>query len=360
MSGYHIGCCITAHGLGHAARTLAVMEALARLTPVRFTVVSTVPGWFFAGSDLLSIARYELLTDIGLIQHSPLHEDIAATINALKQFYPLRQKNRIVLANLFADCDLVLCDIAPAGIVAAAEAGIPSVLLENFTWDWIYQGYCSQYPELTPFIRDLQELFARADYRIQASPVCQPGDADLTVGPIAREFRRSRQATRHLLHLDEAARVVLVSMGGAGDSRVRLREPDDGETVFLVPGEIEQSRKSAQGGIVFADRNMHHPDLVAASDAVIGKVGYSTLAEVYHAGTAFGYLPRSQFRESGPLTAFIGQEMAGVEIAEQDLATGRLDRYLPALFTAEVPEPRYENGAGRCAQFLLDLLAQKV
>ena len=36
----------------------------------------------------------------------------------------------------------------------------------------------------------------------------------------------------------------------------------------------------------FSDgRSVFHPDLVNASDAVIGKAGYNTLAEVFYAGT---------------------------------------------------------------------------
>jgi hypothetical protein len=36
-----IGCCITPHGLGHAARACAVMEALSLRLPVHYKIVST-------------------------------------------------------------------------------------------------------------------------------------------------------------------------------------------------------------------------------------------------------------------------------------------------------------------------------
>jgi hypothetical protein len=42
----------------------------------------------------------------------------------------------------------------------------------------------------------------------------------------------------------------------------------------------------------------YYPDLQAASDAVTSKLGYSTLAEAYHAGVPFGFLPRVRFPES--------------------------------------------------------------
>lgn len=65
------------------------MEELTSRSTVRFTVVSSVPGWFFTSFGALSLSRHELQTDVGLIQHPPLHEDIATTMVALKQFYAL-------------------------------------------------------------------------------------------------------------------------------------------------------------------------------------------------------------------------------------------------------------------------------
>ena len=40
-------------------------------------------------------------------------------------------------------CQLIICDISPMGIVVAQKARVPSVLIENFTWDWVYENYVS-------------------------------------------------------------------------------------------------------------------------------------------------------------------------------------------------------------------------
>ena len=37
--------------------------------------------------------------------------------------------------------DLVVGDIPPLAFEAAGRAGIPSIALGNFTWDWIYAAY---------------------------------------------------------------------------------------------------------------------------------------------------------------------------------------------------------------------------
>ena len=66
-----------------------------------------------------------------------------------------------------------------------------------------------------------------------------------------------------------------------------------------------------------------HPDLVNAADVVIGKAGYSTIAEVYQAGVPFGYVPRTNFRETDKLVAFIEKEMQGICIDADDFLAGK-------------------------------------
>jgi hypothetical protein len=41
---FRIGCCISGHGFGHATRTIAVLQALARQLEMELTIVSTVPA----------------------------------------------------------------------------------------------------------------------------------------------------------------------------------------------------------------------------------------------------------------------------------------------------------------------------
>ncbi len=40
--------------------------------------------------------------------------------------------------------DLVVTDVAALPCAAAAAAGIPAVILSNFTWDWIYEGFLEE------------------------------------------------------------------------------------------------------------------------------------------------------------------------------------------------------------------------
>ena len=49
-------------------------------------------------------------------------------------------------------------------------------------------------------------------------------------------------------------------------------------------------------------------------DVVIGKLGYSTLAEAYQAGVPYGFIRRPGFRESDILADYVGARMSALEV----------------------------------------------
>ncbi len=89
---------------------------------------------------------------------------------------------------------------------------------------------------------------------------------------------------------------------------------------------------------------------------MIARLGYSTLAEAYHAGVPFGYLPRDRFPESPIIAAFARQEMDAMAISTEAFVAGN---WLPAaeqlLALPRRPHPAL-NGADQAAEFLLRLL----
>ena len=173
---------ISSHGFGHAARAAGVMEAISRIdSSIRFEIFTSIPSWFFQ-DNLCGLFNYHLLlTDLGLVQKTPFEEDFSETLRRLNQLLPyddsiitnISQKLKILT------CKLVICDIAPMGHLIAKKARIPSVLVENFTWDWIYEGYPDQDASIHAHIAYLRELFNSADVHIQTEPVCHRRSVDL-------------------------------------------------------------------------------------------------------------------------------------------------------------------------------------
>jgi hypothetical protein len=194
-----IACFITPHGFGHAARATAVMLKLSEIYPgIQFHIYTKVPQWFFTGSGLQNFTYHDLLTDIGLAQATSFEEDLDITIERLEHFLPFDQRLIASLAQELTSlaCQMILCDISPLGLAAAHHAGIPSLLIENFTWDWIYQGYPDHRERFSKYIMLLSGLFQQADFHIQTRPICFPRSVDRSVNPVSRAVIQPRAVIR--------------------------------------------------------------------------------------------------------------------------------------------------------------------
>ena len=353
---------VSAHGFGHAARAAAVMAAVHQADPgARFEIFTTVPHWFFDNCLAGPFACHPLHTDVGLVQKSPLEEDLRATLAALDAFYPLNDNRVQAAASRLGHlgCRLVICDIAPLGIAVARRAGLPSVLIENFTWAWIYDGYPDYGPQLLPHAAYLRELFAAADHHVQAEPVCAAGAADLTVAPISRPFCHSTAHTRRQLAVPDEKKLVVLTLGGTAASPGRLNTDTLPEDVFLVvPGSCDQIGRTGPILRLPPNSGIYHPDLIRAADAVIGKAGYSTLAEVYQADVPFGCVSRAAFREAPILETFAREQLRSLNVPPASLADGSWAEIVPTLAALPAPGTKPVNGALAVAGFIKGIVDQ--
>ncbi len=351
---------ISPHGFGHAARTTAIMAALRELDEtIRFEIFTTVTPDFFRLSLGNAFNYHRVVTDVGLVQLSPLRHDLPATLERLDALLPLAEPGIERLARQLRHhrCALVLCDIAPLGIAAARAAGLPSVLIENFTWDWIYRDYVDAAPGLGRHIDYLARVFHSADYHIKTAPVCEPGDSDLLTAPISRKPRQPAHLIRSALEVPEGSKMVLISMGGVkNDYRSLDRLNDFPQTCFVVPGAAETPRVDGNRVLLPHHSDFYHPDLVNAADAIIGKIGYSTLAEVYHAGIPFGYIPRPSFPETEVLTTYVRTHCNGFAITAAAFEDCRWPGHVADLLRLPRLRRNTPNGASRAARFIQGVL----
>lgn len=332
-----------------------MLAELATRLPLLADIYGAVPPWIFAQSLDCPLSCRPLVTDVGFVQRSAVEEDLSATLARLEGMLPF---DAALIDTLAAElrqrhCRLVLCDIAALGIVVARRAGIPSVLVENFTWDWIYGGYLEQCPGLMPYQDQLRALYALADHHVQAEPVCAPRAAAHQVGLICRAPRSSRPEMRQRLGLREDQALVLVTMGGVGaalDIDALRAHP---EAVFLLPGGRGEERWQDNLRLLPAEGRWSHPDLMAASDLVVGKLGYSTLAEACQSGTPFAVIDRPLFPESAVLSGLARQRLAVRELSAQALADGSWLRELPELLRLPHRPAGRQRGAAEVAELLL-------
>lgn len=346
---------VSPHGFGHASRSAAVLNELRAIRPdVEPSVFTTVPEWFWESVLDGPFGYYEALTDVGMVQLSPIEEDPHATLRALEAIRPLETRARELARTIERlDCRLVVCDISPLGLVAARLARLPSVLVESFTWDWIYESYFDSEPGLREVAAEMAVAFDGADVRIQTEPVCRRAAGALAVPPIYRRTRSSAEEVRDRLDLRSRRPLVLITMGRGSwslDYLERLRAATDLSFVaFAGTPELER-----HGNVrLLPERSpVSVPDLIAASDVLVGKLGYSSVAEAWAGGTRYAFVPRPAFREGELLAAFVRERLPSLELDGAQFLTGDWLDPVRALLQRPRSERPAENGAETVARVL--------
>ena len=348
------------------------MEALHAQDPsTRFDLFTTVPEWLFRHSLDGLFRHHPYVADVGLRQTSALEFDVEATRDAVEAFISQAPRDADSLADRVngLGCSAVVCDISPLGLMVAERAGLPSVLVENFTWDWLYEPLATQDPAFVPIVEWMRARFAEAGQRIQARPRCEPlAKSDLVVPPISRRPRRERPDVRAELDVGGDAPLVLITMGGVSQPLpflAELRKRDD--VTFVVTGSehpfvrVGPSRLMTREGnlrLFHSAARVFMPDLIRTADWVVAKLGYGTLAEVWAAGRPLGYVGRSDFRETGPLKNFARSEIPSLEISEADFSTGTwIDRIDDLLALGSAPE-KGTNGSEAAARWIMEATAK--
>ncbi len=352
---------VSAHGFGHAARASAVMAAIRRIEPTYpVDVFTQIPAWFFEESVQGPVHYHALKTDVGMMQQDPFSADVPKTLEGLAHFLPLSENHVAGLAKQLQEkgCQAVVCDISPLGIAVAQKTGIPSILIENFTWDWIYEPYLGKYPAFESIISQLRDLFSSADVHLQTEPICAPKKDRLQLKPIGRSPKSPSDIVRSKLGVSPSTPLVLITMGGIATQHTFLDQLYNLSSVmFVVPHTVQTISKHRNVIVLPHHSEFYHPDLVYASDLVIGKLGYSTLAEVGHAGKPFAYILRKDSRESNILADYAINHLQGIALSENDFISCNWIRRIPELLKLKATVPVFKNDAAMAANLILTLKA---
>lgn len=348
----HLAVFVSPHGFGHAARASAVMEALHRAVGAHFELFTSAPRWFFDESVRGLYRYHQVVTDVGFRQRSALAVDLDATLDAVRGLVPFDDDlvSGLALEVRLAGCQAVLCDIAPLGVAVAERAGLPSILVQNFTWSWLYEPHLHEAPGLDELSAELDRWVGRSTLHLLAEPFCHPDPrAHASVAPVSRPARRGREEIRGEMGLPTEGRVVVLTMGGYQEDMPfleRLAEMED--VTFLVTG-CHDTRVEGNLHLFDNGTRLYMPHLVRAADAVVAKLGYSTLAEVWREGRPLAVVTRSGFRETPPLRDWALARLPGFEIPGADFAAGGWVERIPELLALDAPAPQTRGGAEEVA-----------
>jgi L-arabinokinase len=352
---------VSGHGFGHSTRVGEVLRAVRRQAPQQpMAVVTSAPESLYREAVPGPLLFRAVECDVGLAQRGALVIDVEATIARWREFvadWTERVETEAAWLRSIG-AEIVLGDVPPLAFAAAQTAGLPSIALANFSWDWIYAHLARQHAVFAA----PAEWAARA-YRSADRLLRLPFYGDLSVFRaiedvplVARRARAPRAELRRRLGFGDD-RVVLLSFGGLGlpgfdparfarheDYRFVMSEPiPNAPANFQV---LDRSRLDAVG--------MGYVDLVAAVDVVVTKPGYGIVSDCIGTGTRLVYTDRGDFPEYPILVEQMARWLPVAYVTNAALAQGEIVEALESVLTRPVPAPPDLEGADRVAARLLE------
>jgi L-arabinokinase len=362
---------VSGHGFGHASRDIEIINALRERRPGLPVVVRTgAKRWIF---DLTLKAPVEFQPfdcDTGVVQIDSLRLDEEATIRRAAAFYADFDAKVAGERDLLRSLGpaVVVGDVPPLAFAAAHAAGLPSIAVANFTWDWIYEDYEPERFGAGDLVRQVREACGLADLFLRL-PLwggfeMAPPEATRDLPLVARRSVRDPTETRKALGLPLDRKLVLLSFGGHGlrDLSPRAFDVFGEEFIAVLTGHLEMSdaaRRSDRGVLEFDEQALYddgwrYEDLVAAVDVVATKPGYGIIAECAAHQTALLYTSRGNFIEYEVLVQEMPHYVRSQYIPQEDLFAGKWLPYLDELLAQDRPEPADVSGAAVAADLILD------
>jgi L-arabinokinase len=359
----------SSHGFGHAVRDIELLNEIGRRQPqLKIILRSSVPRWFLEASLRVPVDVQAADVDTGVVQIDSLRIDEQQTARKAARYYAdfdARVEAERVLLETTA-CDLVVGDIPPLAFAAADRAGVPSVAVGNFTWDWIYAAY-PQFARIAPdVIPTIGAAYAKAALALRLP--MHGGFDTMTdviedIPHIARHSAQGREVARRLLGANIAETIVLSSFGGFGLTldyeniartnpfRVIVTEQEFAHQVN-APNLVRLSRQE------MSSRGLNYEDLVAAADVVVSKPGYGIVSECIANRTALLYTTRGRFAEQDVFMREMPKALRCLGLPQEDLLSGRWGDAVSALLAQEAPPGvPPTDGAAVAAAAILRLLS---
>ena len=356
---------ISGHGFGHASRQIEIINACARAMPgVRIFIRSSASRLLF---DRTVTAGFELddrPCDTGVVQIDSLRLDEAETIRRALEFHRTfdARAGQEAAALRSHGARFVVSDAPALGCAAAAVAGIPSVVISNFTWDWIYSGYAEHLTSAPGLIPAIQRAYrqAAAAWRLPMHGGFETFARISDLPFVARHATRAREETRRTLGLALDRRLALTSFsiyGADGIDFARLDSTRDWDVILTGNGAPPPSRVGThyvhEPSLYGA--GLRYEDLVAACDVVVTKPGYGIISECIANGTALVYTSRGRFVEYDVLVRAMPLYLRCAYLDQQALFGGRWRAALDAALDTPPPSEKPKtDGADVAARMIAE------
>lgn len=332
---------ISAHGYGHAARSLPVIEAL--LQRQRVLVVSRVPARFFQGK----VEVRERSFDVGLVQVDSVRGDVPATLRLCQELMAHEAELLAEEEDFLRErgVHLVVTDSPALPLTAARRCGIPGLLLASFGWDYIYQPFVEEDPAWQTICEWFRGHYANA-IRVLRYPFAAPMPNCEEMPLVARPGRSRREALARQTGADLGHPWVLLWFHQLEIDPAWLQTMP--YEFFVLPG-LDWSGPNCHQ--VSGD---NFSDLVASVEVVVSKPGFGIVSDCIANEKPLVYVPRTDFSEAFLLEAAIQRHLRHVRLETEDAYSGNWGPAIDAALRDRRPVAAVPvDGAGFIADRIL-------
>ncbi|OIW14364.1 hypothetical protein TanjilG_15718 [Lupinus angustifolius] len=297
---------VTGHGFGHATRVTEVVRHLI-LAGHDVHVVTGAPDFVFT-SEIQSPRLFirKVLLDCGAVQADALTVDRLAS---LEKYSETAVKPRASILEIETEwlnsikADLVntlhfadpckantrkqVSDVVPVACRAAADAGIRSVCVTNFSWDFIYAEYVMAAGiHHRSIVWQIAEDYSHCEFLIRLPGYCpMPAFRDVIDVPlVVRRLHKSAKEVRKELGIDNDVKLVILNFGGQVITYLRPShsvkpEPSGWKLkedylpegwLCLVCGASES--EDLPPNFKKLAKDAYTPDIIAASDCMLAHI----------------------------------------------------------------------------------------
>ncbi len=354
---------ISGHGFGHATRMFAVMDALIAKEPsIHIYARTRVPKRLFGGLPASFFQHYDVALHVGIVEQDIFSQDLYSTLRRCSEISAAQ--DRIVDAELEfvrrEGINVIVSDIPPLASEVGQAAGVPTIAIGNFSWDFIYEPYVQTHPDFAGLIDEIRASYAKTDILLRL-----PFHDEMGAFPRRRDIplvvrRRTAQPEEIQARLGirpgDPRSIILLSL--------RMSE-------IVPPRAVQQLTESDEFIVLSSDplafetgNNVHvlgpewrpreFPDMVGVSDLVISKLGYGIVSECISARTPLIYLPRDDFAEYELLRSEMREVLPSYLMPRDDFLEGKWYDHVKSFLSGQFDWPPVRiDGAEVAADLIL-------
>ena len=311
---------ISSHGFGHMTRCLSIIEYILKYTEYNIYIACDKFQNDFAKSYLEDykdrIIYKDLTTDIGFInKKDSLEVDKELLEDKLLNF--INTWDEVVLEEVNSLKELsikcVINDISPIGCLVGKALGLDTILISNFTWIEQYE-YLNIDEDIISAFRD---AYCYVNKLIKYD-ICLPMDSIgceniENVGFVCREIDELKIEEIKSKYNDS----IFVTCGKSANlNSINVRNFKG--TIFTTSG-IEINNNDGANIVKLPIDIKDTQNYMAASNIVITKAGWTTLAECLIGHSSMVLIERPSAREDSFSIENIRSRSLGISIKEDDL-----------------------------------------